>query len=75
MKYRLTSQQVETINKRLEHATKKHPEGAGLHALYAEIGEVVQAMIEKQGVDVVYELYDVVTVALRMIIDRETNHE
>jgi NTP pyrophosphatase (non-canonical NTP hydrolase) len=61
-----------TLKMNIEIAKKKHPE-ATFTALVEEVGEVARCIEEKK--DPTFELYDVATVAIRLIEQWEDSHE
>tara|TARA_R110000824_G_scaffold96013_3_gene230446 strand:- start:5578 stop:5949 length:372 start_codon:yes stop_codon:yes gene_type:complete len=75
-KVALDKNMLTTIRARLIHANTKHPEGANFQNLIDEIVEVESEYDKKGSSDYshenyVYELYDVITVAIRMIEQAE----
>jgi hypothetical protein len=63
---------VVVLSKRLDHARAKHPEGADIDALIDECIEVEFEESQRGSLDFshenyVYELYDVIAVAWRLI--------
>lgn len=63
----------EKLGERIKHAMVQHPEGPSLEALQSELAEAYEAMRIENKVDYLYELYDVATVAIRLI-EQEENH-
>ena len=68
----LNPNMVINLSKRLQHANRKHPEGADLEALIEEVTEVEyeesrRGSLEFSHENYVYELYDVIAVAWRLI--------
>jgi len=57
----------EKLGARIAHAIEQHPEGASLSALNSELAEVYEANRIGNKPDYLYELYDVATVAIRLI--------
>lgn len=55
------------INDRLKHAEKEHPEGPSFAALESELMEVYEAILEKNYTHAIYELVDLIVVAIRLI--------
>jgi NTP pyrophosphatase (non-canonical NTP hydrolase) len=64
------------ISARLLHAESKHPEGPKFHNLVSEVEEVQEAIKRDSYKQTIYELYDVITVAIRLIRKYEdySNH-
>lgn len=58
---------------RMEHATKKHPEGPSFDALTDEVIELREAIQSGKKDEIIYELYDVITVGFRLVIAYENN--
>ena len=71
MKYKLGMTHLKILQERMLHATKNHPEGPSFEALTDEIIEVRKAMDKKNKKEIIYELYDVATVSMRLIMDFE----
>lgn len=68
----LNPKMVLDLSIRLEHARRKHPEGADIEALIEEVTEVEYEESKRGSLDFshenyVYELYDVMAVAWRLI--------
>lgn len=61
------------MTERMNHATKQHPEGPSFDALTDEVIELREAIRLGKKDEIIYELYDVVTVAFRLIIAYENN--
>jgi len=60
-------QHMYNIRDRVEHADRRHPEGARYRDLLSECDEVRDAIRNGDNKHTIYELYDVITVATRMI--------
>ena len=67
MREQLSWAAVTTINDRLKHAEKEHPEGPSFAALESELMEVYEAIAKDNYIHATYELYDVIAVAIRLI--------
>lgn len=59
---------AEALANRLQHARKKHPEGADLWALMAELCEVFEEFNASDAERYKDELLDVATVAIRIYL-------
>lgn len=68
MRYNLGMSHLKSITERIAHANKKHPEGPSFDALTDEVIELREAISQKDEKQIIYELYDVVTVGLRLIM-------
>ena len=55
------------IRDRVNYADKKHPEGAKFSDLMSEIDEVSEAIKAGDDAHTVYEIFDVITVCVRML--------
>ena len=66
---------LEILGDRLLHAANEHPEGANFDALVEEVEEVRVEYEKGRKLEMIYELYDVMTVAYRMIKDLENTFD
>ncbi len=73
MLYKLAMSHLKNMTDRIDHATRKHPEGPSFDALTDEIIELREAIRLGQKDEILYELYDVITVAFRLVIAYENN--
>ena len=55
------------LEARLKHAALKHPEGPSMEALEWELDEAIEENVAGNKIRLVYELYDVMAVAWRLI--------
>lgn len=55
------------IRDRVNHADKKHPEGAKFKDLMSEVDEVKEAIKKSDNDHTVYEIFDVITVCVRLL--------
>lgn len=62
---------LKAMSERIKHATKQHPEGPSFDALTDEIIELREAIKNQKKDEIIYELYDVITVAFRLVIAYE----
>lgn len=59
------------MSERIDHATKQHPEGPSFDALTDEVIELREAIKLGNKKEIIYELYDVITVSFRLVIAYE----
>jgi hypothetical protein len=71
----LNATMLNILEDRLHHAAIEHPEGPTMKALKSEIREADVEFKNNKCFDYIYELYDVMTVAWRLIEQLEHKYD